>query len=288
MWNSRTRPRGLPAACPLRACALLGLAALGAGAAAFAQSRAASAPASSAAHELPDGVLAALASVEDMSLRFDHAGFYALLRHVDETNEAPGTHEAPLLVDDWRALLERPGEFRGRAVTIEGTVGRSSSWRALVAQAADVGEVWQWELERTDQPLACTVVLTENASDIPLGATVRVTGYFVMIRQYYTRQNRPAPAALLVAHAPSSVRLPSPPPTGSAGFAPATAIGIGGATLVGVVIWVMLRRRSAARTDLHALRAESGAPLSLSTELADWAEHAAPAAPPEDARPHAD
>ncbi len=228
-------------------------------------------PSSAAARELPADVLIKLDQIEDFALRFDHPGFYALLRYVNRSGEAPGSRFAATDVEDWRTVLEKPGEFRGRAITVEGTVGRSSSWRPTTAETSDIGLVWQWELERADQPVACTVILTEDVGDVPLGAKVRVTGYFAMVRQYYTRQNRVAPALLIVAQGPSSISRVAfnSLPTGTAG-----TWGIGGvcaALLAGVVAWRVLRRRDTARTDLHTLRPEHAAPVNLSSEIAEWA-----------------
>ncbi|MBU0639379.1 MAG: hypothetical protein KKB50_10990 [Planctomycetes bacterium] len=239
------------------------------------------AAASRPVHELPPGVIALLDEIEDYTLGFDNPGYYALLEHVKRSPQAPGHTQSPITVTDWRRLLEQPVDFRGLAITIEGVLGRNKD-PYVHKRHRQLGQVWQVELRRHDQPLACTVIFTGDVGDLPLGATLRVTGYFVMIRQYYDASNRLRQAALLVASGPTQV---------SHGAAHAAKRGelhwslLIAALLAGlVIVWVLLRRASGpARPDLHTLQAARAAPVNLSEDLASWAEdndhsqHASPA-----------
>ena len=74
--------------------------------------------------ELPESARTALSQIEDRAFHFDQAGFYEVLAFVKRNPQSPGFRQEPVVVGDWRVLLERPSEFRGRPVTVEGVVGR--------------------------------------------------------------------------------------------------------------------------------------------------------------------
>jgi hypothetical protein len=247
-------------------CAAALVWAVSAGAAAQSPPSSASAP---AALELPPAVQAALATIEDFALHFDQPGFYAILEQVKHRPHAPGTEQPPLVVTDWRDLLERPGEFRGRAVTIEGRVGRNKAPYKLETRP-ELGGLWQLEIERPDQPIACTLICTNSVADIPLGATVTATGYFVMIRQFYGASGRLAQAALLVTPGPTAVDRAVPRAASTTNWSWFVAAAVGGA----LVAWLLLRyaARSTGRTDPRTLHASQEAPLHLAEDLAKWAD----------------
>jgi len=220
--------------------------------------------------ELPAAVRQALASTEDSAFSFDQPGFYATLEFVKQCPHSPGFQEEPLIVDDWRDLLERPGEFRGRPITITGTIGRNKAPYRLPTRP-HLGQICQLELTKPDQPLACTLILTENASDLPLGASITVTGYFVMIRQYHGPSRRLQQAALLVAPGPTSIgQRVDRPDTGQEHWP-----WVFGATIIGLLVGIIILRRSTRSSqspDLRTLRARRPTPISLADDLADWAE----------------
>ncbi len=216
--------------------------------------------------ELPDDVRAALADVRDFAFNFDQPGFYAIARQVDR-GRSPGWKQSPLVVGDWRDLLERPADFRGRPVTIEGRVGRNKDPYTL-ASAPDLGPVSQLELEGDGQPLTVTAILTEPATDIPVGAAVTLTGYFVMIRQYHGPSGRAHHAALIVAPGPLVVTRTGRPRESHVGpeWVWLISAAVGGL----LIVWWLLRRaaRPHMRPELHA---RHSAPINLSDELASWA-----------------
>jgi len=219
----------------------------------------------------PPEVVAALEDVEDFSLSFSNPGFYAVLDYVHVMSGTPGLNHDAVVLDDWTALLERPADFRGLVVCIEGIVGRNKTWRLLQPRYRHVGQVWQLELRRSGQPTTATVILTENADDIPVGAEIRVTGYFVMIRQYYGKNNRLHQAALIVGHGPSVVtRLaPDQPRKPAAGFITGGAVA---ATAALLVVWLLLRGSlGKPRRQGQTPRSTGPASLDLSTDLAQWA-----------------
>ena len=223
------------------------------------------------ATELPDSVRIALEQIEDASFSFDQPGFYAVLEHVKTATQPPGHARPPIDVTDWAALLERATDFRGLPITIEGTVGRNTAWQFQQAEHRHLGTVWQLELWRADQPIAATVILTHDASDIPVGSSIRVAGYFVMIRQYYSNSNRLRQAALLVAPGPTMVsqavarNLSRPASDWIVGLVVACTAAL-------IIAWLLLRRSvGPGRRMTTSLRASEPAPTSLADDLARWA-----------------
>lgn len=198
------------------------------------------------AYDLPPEVAAALATVRDYAFDFDQAGFYAVAEYMKRNRALPGAAEQPTVVSDWRTLVERPNDFRGRPVTITGVVGHNRSWK--LRSRPELGDFWQVELRGDEQPVAATVIFTQIADDVPLGSTISVTGYFVMMRSYYDRKNHAQQALLLVAPGPTSM---SAGPTDAArdDFAarPQAWAWLIGAVGVGLVIAVVMLRRAAAR-----------------------------------------
>ena len=223
----------------------------------------------SADWELPAAARAELAHTQDFAFNFDQPGFYAVVAFVKQSARSPGDVQTPLEVHDWRDLLERPNDFRGRPVTIEGVVGRSKSPYTLPSHP-ELGTLWQLELQRPDEPITCTLILTGSAADIPLDASLTVTGYFVMVRSYYDSSNHVRQAALLVAPGPTTIGsvVPHAPGPGALDWRWLIVAGV-----VGLLAAFLLLRRSVAaqRREYHALQARHEAPLNLADDLAAWA-----------------
>lgn len=231
--------------------------------------------------ELPDQVQSALSQMDDFSFSFAQPGFYAVLEYVKRANISPGHARPPVEVEDWQALLERPADFRGQPVTIEGVVGRSSAWQFEHEQYRQLGTVWQLELSRPDQPIAATLIFTNDASDIPLGVTIRATGYFVMIRQYYTASKRIGQAALLVAPGPTLISQQAPRPSARRDSRNLVGPLVTGTAAL-VIVWFLLRRSVARnRQTIRTLRASGPAPMSLADEFSAWAAREEDRPPPD-------
>ncbi len=223
--------------------------------------------------ELSPEVRAKLDEIQDFTFNFDQPGFYAVLAAVKHGPRSPGFAQTPIVVSDWRDLLQRPSEFRGRPVTVEGLAGRNKDPYVL-PRHAELGELWQIELSRPDQPISCTLILTNNVADIPVGASVQVTGYFVMIDQFYGPSGRPQQAALIVAPGPTVITRAVPRATTAGGLDWRWMVGALAAGLVVVIaiIWQTGRGKRHDARDLHAARA---APLNLAEDLESWAQRQA-------------
>lgn len=223
--------------------------------------------------ELPEAVRSALQTVKDFSFSFAEPGFYAVLNHVKTITVIPEESGPARVVEKWTELLERPADYRGLPITIQGVVGHNKTWRFQQPEQEHLGQVWQLELSGVGQPLSATVILSENSSDVPIGALIRVTGYFVMIRQYYGASGQVLQAALLVGHGPTSItRFAKATPANKITNRAAGVIIV--ALAAGAILWLILRRHSAGqRTDPHTLHATRAAPLNLAEDLARWAAH---------------
>jgi hypothetical protein len=224
--------------------------------------------------ELPAGARAALAQTQDFTFHFDQPGFYAVLEYVKHSPHSPGSTQAPSDVADWRDLLERPSDYRGRPVTVTGVVGRNKAPYVLESHR-ELGLISQLELQRPDQPLACTLIFTQNAGDIPLHATLTATGYFVMIRDYYGPSKRVQQAALIVAAGPTMVDR-SAPREAARGLPDWRWIAAAIAVALVVTLVLLWRASVSGGRDYRTLRARQEAPTSLADDLAQWAEREPP------------
>lgn len=228
------------------------------------------APAAAPPAGFPPAVSESLARTQDFAFNFDQPGFYALVEHVRAAPLSADPGPGPLRIDDWSVLLERPADHRGRLVTVTGVVGRNKDPFAL-ASRPDLGLLTQVELRSEGQPIACTLIFTQDAASVPVGATIEATGYFLMIRQYYGDSGQARPAALIVSPGPTLIERAAARPTSKQ--SEQTLAWFFGALLVGLLLAVVVLRRGtrAARVEVGALHASRPAPLSVADDLARWA-----------------
>lgn len=203
------------------------------------------------------------ASTEDFAFNFDQPAFYLLLGALRTPASQPAVDEARTRfidpaddararpVADWQALLERPREYRGRYIRVNGRIGRNKD-PFLLRDAPEAGPLTQLELERDDQPTALTVVCLQDVSDLPVGAEVEFAGYFVMVRSYYGANRRALAAPLIVARGPLAVSQAGPV---IARTPPLLWYGVGGAFAAAVVIFWWILRRAARAAPAERLRA---------------------------------
>lgn len=230
---------------------------------------------------MPEDVRAALAATGDYGFDFEQPGFYALVRFVKQAGLSPGFSQTPVEVQDWTDLFERPADFRGKPVTISGVIGRNKNPYKL-AKLPELGYVYQVELRDPGSPLSATIIFTEDVSDLPVDSQIRLTGYFVLIRQFTAANGQKLPAALIVARGPSEItRATGVAKPESGPLWPWVLVVVVAAS---VVVWIILRQsaRAPLRRDLSALRAAHAAPMNLSAEFIDWAQEGRPPLPSAD------
>ncbi len=214
--------------------------------------------------ELPAQVRVLLDEVADFTPGFDTLAFYAVVEHV----RGHGVGTGAIVVPDWRDLMERPNAFRGVPVTVEGTVGRNKD-PYTVPGRPELGVLSQLELYRVGVPVACTVIVTNDVRDIPVGAVVRITGCFVQMRTYRDANEREHYGAVLVAAGPDVITQAPPRAAVEQRW-----WWLFGAFGLGLLVAVVILRRGGkpARRDLRTLRASRPAPENLADDLQSWAE----------------
>lgn len=231
-------------------------------------------PATHPAHELPEAVRELLTGVKDFGPRFDQPGYKALLAFVKHSGREVGFVQGAMEIDDWRDVLRRPSDFRGAPITVEGVVGGNKNWEFVAPRDRKrIGTVWQLQLGRRGQPLDCTVLLTSDATDIGLGSTIRVSGYFLMVSEYLgKRKNDVGRSLVIVGRSPTMVSrvVPGAAQRVSRFRWEYAVVSVVGALLL---VWIIMRRTAKPRrTDLHTLHAGRRAPLNLAEDFEDWVE----------------
>ncbi|MCG3128451.1 MAG: hypothetical protein CHACPFDD_03340 [Phycisphaerae bacterium] len=229
-------------------------------------------PTSDEPRELPPDLVASLADVRDYAFNYDFPAVYALLAGLHASQLSPGQRVTPIVLEDWRAALDRPSDLRGRPVVLEGVVGRNSSWQFIDAeQRRRLGTIWELGLTSPSVPVEAKVLLTQDAGDVGLGSTVRVTGYFVMVQQFYNDRRQAVPCLLVAARAPTMVSRAAPVRRSDAGAMRWTWLVVAAVAALAFFLWIRWRSGRDSRTDLHTVSSHGPAPLNLADELDQWA-----------------
>ncbi len=189
-----------------------------------------------------------LESVEDNVYSFDDPAFYWFCRYAAAEPEPFALTDAdrPL---PWQFLLERPGDYRGRLIVVEGTLRRRLEFR--VPDRFGDTPLYQSELSDRDTRGFCTVITTTDPANVPLRSRVRVKGCFIKVRAYRASDGTVGAGPLLVA------RKLEVTDAATSGFRrkprggwPARTLVAGTALLA--IIWLVARRRVG-----RSLRADS-------------------------------
>lgn len=219
---------------------------------------------------LPANLQQPLAKIEDFTYHFDQPGFYATVEHMKSADDDPAT---AIDINDWRTLVERPNDFRGRLVRIRGTVGRNKAPYKLESRP-ELGLLTQLELSQPTHGVSATVISTEDVGDIALGADAEFVGRFVMVRNFHTDNGRVGQAVLIVSPGPLS--LSEPMPTNAAAELPALGKWLFlSAVAALVIVWILVKRanRMGSRT-IFEQRAETDTVANLEDYLAENVDRA--------------
>lgn len=89
----------------------------------------------------------------------------------------------------YRNLMEGPVLYRGKPVTVSGTVGRVSDFKPVEMEGlAGVETMWVIEIfqpSKGQQSWVCTLLISEDPGDLKIGhSEVRMKGYFYKVRSY--------------------------------------------------------------------------------------------------------
>ncbi len=183
-----------------------------------------------------------LADVKDHVFSFDDEAFYWFCRYV-RRNEATdeGTVGDDETATPWQFLLERPSDYRGESVVIEGTLLRKSSFD--VPNRPGVGRLHQCELTTRGTRAVCTVILTDEPRDVPIGARIRSRAFFIKVRSFRTRQGNEGMGPLLVGCGFVAMSAGGSESDGFGLVIKDVSVWLAGATAVLAIAWYVLRRR---------------------------------------------
>ncbi|MEE8170005.1 MAG: hypothetical protein V3T70_05605 [Phycisphaerae bacterium] len=213
-----------------------------------------------------------LADVEDFTPNFDDAAFYWLIERIrdfdDETHFRVAADEPPVA---WSFLTQRPGEFRGQLVRVEGIVESSVGYRIERAGWEDAGAVHQTTLSVDGTPRFFTIISVADDQPAPLRARVRTKGYFLKVHGFMSENGGTGYAPLIVAH---HLELLAEPP-GRSTTQPGSRL-LGGpyapiwfGTAVLAIVWLLLRRSIRTRPT-HRARPDRRRDATASADDFDW------------------
>lgn len=181
-----------------------------------------------------------LEDVRDGVFSFDDPAFYWFCRFVHEhppsIDPADQASGQPL---NWKVLLERPSDYRGQLITIEGVV--LSNQAHEVTNRPGLPRLYQLELSQVAGPLLCSLILTEDPGDVPLRSVVNAQGYFIKIRGYRARDGAEGSSALVVANRLFASRTP-PTRVANPLESDLSSWLVGGIVAM-AMIWFFMRRR---------------------------------------------
>ena len=235
-----------------------------------------------------------LSNVRDNVLSFDDPAFYWFCRYVNTPEGMAGLR--PVVgtivnigpanksettsnqfdldaITPIKFLLERPGDYRGKPVIIEGTLVAKWSWSV---DNRDVpSPLHQCEIAVASTRALAAVVTTEPVDDIPIRSRVRAKGYFIKVRAFQTTGGESGFGPLLVARNLTPICSDGALATssGGAGSNRQMQMWILTGTLIAAVIWLMMRRRARVHTPASTRTTSPAtriAPATTSDNDFDW------------------
>lgn len=183
-----------------------------------------------------------LDAVSDNVYSFDDPAFYALCLLVAEYDDP--LRDGPIADSDitpWRFLMERPSDYRGRLVAVEGRLQQCFEFQ--VENRLGGASLFEADITSPGTGATCTIITTEDIRRIPHRSWVRGRGYFLKVRSFRTTEGTSGVGPLIVAR---QLQIHE----GAAGSREAGGKGwqsprnliTGGAVLL-TVIWLILRQR---------------------------------------------
>jgi hypothetical protein len=184
-----------------------------------------------------------LHDVRDNVFSFDDEAFYEFCRYVrDHVPPAVSPMEASAPAVPWKFMLERPSDYRGRLVTIEGVLQARTAFEVSGPGREGIGRLYQCELSDQGTRSLCAAITVDDPQDIPIRSRVRAKGFFIKVRSYTTNAGDWGAGPLLVAR---RLELIEPPSSALPDVFSGWAIGLTEvcvATAVLALVWLALRR----------------------------------------------
>ncbi len=155
--------------------------------------------------DLTEG-LRLLEDVRDGTFSFDDPAFYWFCRYTLAKSDSldAALNESPL---PWKFLLERPDDYRGRVIFVEGLLQSRQGYE--VTNRPGVGTLHQCELADPTTRAICTVVAVNDPGEMPFRSRVRAVGYFIKVRAFKTTTGELSAGPLIVAGTITLAQAPS-------------------------------------------------------------------------------
>jgi hypothetical protein len=170
----------------------------------------------------------------------------------------------------WRFLLERPSDYRGELLVIEGVLQARIGFEVAGPGRSGLGRLYQCELSEGGTRALLAVIVLEDPANIPLRSRVQAKGFFLKVRGYRTTKGDPGAGPLLVAR---RLELIQPSPAAGDSFTIAYRRGstwiIAGTALL-AVFWLLLRRRTRRRLSRPVGPVSPGPAAAPSDDDFDW------------------
>lgn len=214
--------------------------------------------------------MALLESVKDDTFAFDDDAFYWFCRRLrDDPNALGGSICDSESVTPWRFLMERPSDYRGRKVCIEGTLMLEQP-AYEVAGRPGVGRLRQLELGTHDSNAVATLILLDPSAVVSKRSLIRATAVFIKVRAFRTASGGVSSGPLLIANTVEVVE-PGRNRSGSADGLDARRIlpWMAGITLLLFGVMVAIRRNVGAKRP-SADFDDGPLPVTGTNEDFDW------------------
>lgn len=210
-----------------------------------------------------------LEDVRDNEFTFDDPAFYWYCRFVGSAawGSVPEIEGDPPPVS-WGFLLERPSDYRGELIVLEGTLQARSEYE--VSNRLPGLRLYQSTLSGSQTRSLATVVTTSDPGAIPIRSRVRVRGYFIKSRSYTALDGAIGAGPLIVAR---ELRVVVAPTTGKLGI-PGSGAGVfrwlAGATGALAIVWLIVRSATRRAPAVSGGPRRPGSPGAESDGDFDW------------------
>ena len=202
-----------------------------------------------------------LAGIEDYTFTFDHPGFYWMCGALRSYPDIFGDDVCAEDATPWQYLLERPSDYRGRQVCIEGVILQvKDAFR--IADRPELGTLYQIELGQSGSNAVATVVLTEKPPTASRKSHIRLPALFIKARRFRGTDGGEGAGPLLVGRSFEIVKASSVASSqvgNESGRITTTTLlmWLAGSTLIMAFVFAALRRGLGQRSDPSPLSVAS-------------------------------